>query len=173
MEIRDLYDVNRLPTGLTAVRGEILPDGLYHMVIHVCIFNSEGEMLIQQRQSCKRSWPEYWDISVGGCAIQGESSQQAAMREVREELGLLVDLSAAAPDLTLSFPGGFDDMYIVERELEAETLQLQAEEVKTARWADRREILALLAQGGFVPYRPSLMELLFDLRDHKGGLMSR
>ena len=45
--------------------------------------------------------------------------------------------------------------------------------MKTARWADRREILALLAQGGFVPYRPSLIELLFDLRDHKGGLMSR
>ena len=64
-------------------------------------------------------------------------------------------------------------MYIVERELEAETLELQAEEVKTARWADRREILALLAQGGFVPYRPSLIELLFDLRDHKGGLMSQ
>ncbi len=173
METWDIYDVRRRPTGRTMLRGEAVQAGDYHLVVHVVFFNRAGQMLIQQRQSCKRSWPEYWDISVGGCAIQGESSQQAAMREVREELGLLVDLSSAAPDLTLSFPGGFDDMYIVERELEAETLELQAEEVKTARWADRREILALLAQGGFVPYRPSLMELLFDLRDHKGGLMSR
>ena len=115
METWDIYDVRRRPTGRTMLRGEAVQAGDYHLVVHVVFFNRAGQMLIQQRQSCKRSWPEYWDISVGGCAIQGESSQQAAMREVREELGLLVDLSAAAPDLTLSFPGGFDDINKIER----------------------------------------------------------
>ena len=48
-EIIDLYDVNREHTGLTAVRGEKLPEGTYRMVVHVCIFNNKGEMLIQKR----------------------------------------------------------------------------------------------------------------------------
>lgn len=170
MEVWDIYDVFRRPTGRTMLRGETVQEGDYHMVVHVIIFNHAGQMLIQQRQSCKKSWPNHWDISVGGCAIRGENSQQAAMREVREELGLAIDLSATAPDLTLAFPGGFDDMYIVERELEPETLRLQVEEVKAARWADREEILRMLKNGEFVTYRPGLIHVLFDLRDHNGGL---
>lgn len=33
------------------VRGEPVKDGDYHLVVHVCVFSSEGKMLIQQRQS--------------------------------------------------------------------------------------------------------------------------
>lgn len=66
MEIRDLYDVNRLPTGLTGVRGEKPPEGCYHTVIHICIFSSEGKMLIQQRQPTKVGFPEQLDVTCGG-----------------------------------------------------------------------------------------------------------
>lgn len=170
MEVWDIYDVFRRPTGRTMLRGQKVQEGDYHMVVHVIIFNSKGQMLIQQRQSCKKSFPDAWDISVGGCAIQGESSQQAAMREVREELGLTIDLRDTAPDMTLAFPGGFDDMYIVEMELEPDKLRLQEEEVQAVRWAEREEILAMLRSGEFVSYRPGLIEVLFDLRDHNGGL---
>lgn len=170
MEVWDIYDMFRRPTGRTMLRGQKVQEGDYHMVVHVIIFNSKGQMLIQQRQSCKKSFPDAWDISVGGCAIQGESSQQAAMREVREELGLAIDLSQTPPDMTLAFPGGFDDMYIVEMELEPVKLRLQEEEVQAVRWAEREEILAMLRSGEFVSYRPGLIEVLFDLRDHNGGL---
>ena len=170
MEVWDIYDVYRRPTGRTMLRGQTVHEGDYHMVVHVIIFNHAGQMLIQQRQSCKKSWPDHWDISVGGCAIQGENSQQAAMREVREELGLVIDLQDTAPDLTLAFPGGFDDMYIVERELNPDALHLQKEEVQEVRWAEREEILQMLKSGEFVTYRPGLIEVLFDLRDHNGGL---
>ena len=67
-EVIDLYDVNREHTGLTAVRGEKLPEGTYRMVVHVCIFNSKGEMLIQKRADDIVRWPGMWDVSVGGAA---------------------------------------------------------------------------------------------------------
>ena len=44
-ELIDLYTVDREHTGMTAVRGEKLPEDTYRMVVHVCIFNSKGEML--------------------------------------------------------------------------------------------------------------------------------
>ena len=50
MELWDVYDINRNKTGKTAVRGEGLPEGGYHLVVHVCIIGSDGRMLIQQRQ---------------------------------------------------------------------------------------------------------------------------
>lgn len=67
-EIIDLYNVDREHTGLTAVRGEKLPEATYRMVVHVCIFNSKGEMLIQKRTDDIVRWPGMWDVSVGGGA---------------------------------------------------------------------------------------------------------
>ena len=71
MEIFDLYDCARRPLGRTMIRGTQTPPGCYRLVVHVCIFNSKGEMLIQQRQSFKDGWPNMWDITVGGSVISG------------------------------------------------------------------------------------------------------
>ena len=47
-------------------RGEPMKDGDYHLVVHICIFNTDGKMLIQQRQPFKDGWSNLWDITVGG-----------------------------------------------------------------------------------------------------------
>ena len=101
MELFDLYTADREKTGKTMVRGEPTPAGYYRMVVHVCIFDSEGRMLIQQRQPFKQGWSNLWDITVGGNAVAGDSSRSAAERETYEELGLAVDLAEVRPTLTL------------------------------------------------------------------------
>ena len=97
MELWDLYDSHRNLTGQTMVRGTPVPEGMYHLVVHVCIFNSRGEMLIQQRQPFKPTWGGMWDLSVGGGAVAGDSSAAAAQREVLEEIGVSLDFSHTAP----------------------------------------------------------------------------
>lgn len=59
-----------------------------------------------------------WDLSVGGSAIAGESSSQAAERELAEELGLKMDLSDVRPQFTTTFRNGFDDYYIVKNDFD-------------------------------------------------------
>ncbi len=44
MELWDVYDINRNKTGKTAARGEVLPEGGYHLVVHVCIIGSDGRI---------------------------------------------------------------------------------------------------------------------------------
>lgn len=56
MELWDAYDINRQLKNKELTRGVPLEKGDYHTVIHVCIFNSKGEMLIQQRQPFKKGW---------------------------------------------------------------------------------------------------------------------
>ena len=86
MELWDLYTENREKTEKTMVRGEKIPDGYFRMVVHVVIFNSDGEMLIQKRQPFKSGWSGMWDITVGGSAIAGDDSRSAARRETLEDL---------------------------------------------------------------------------------------
>lgn len=171
MELFDLYTKDRERTGDTIERGKELPANRYHLVVHICIFNSEGHMLIQQRQPFKAGWPNMWDVSVGGSAIAGESSQSAAEREVLEELGYELSLTNNRPVLTIHFEDGFDDIYTVEKNLNMEALRLQPEEVQAVKWASIEEILQMMEAGTFIPYHKELIRLLFYMRNHRGTFL--
>ncbi|MBO2515957.1 MAG: NUDIX hydrolase [Clostridiales bacterium] len=169
MERVDLYTADRVKTGQTIVRGEPVPEGTCYLVIHVCIFDPAGRMLIQQRQPYKKGWSNLWDVSVGGHAVAGDTSQSAAERETREELGLDIDLSGVRPSLTIHFGHGFDDYYALTRDLDPAMLTLQPEEVQAVRWATEKEILSMIDDGTFIPYEKSLISLLFTRRIHRSA----
>lgn len=169
MELFDLYTAEREKTGRTMVRGEAVPEGCYRLVVHVCIFDPEGRMLIQQRQPFKKGWSNLWDITVGGSAVAGDSSRSAAERETMEELGLSVDLSEVRPTLTIHWEKGFDDYYVITREVDLNSLRLQYEEVQQVRWATLGEILQMIDDGRFIPYEKSQIELLFFRRNHRSS----
>ena len=172
MELWYIYNIDRLPTGDTGVRGTRLSGGQYHMVVHVGIFNSEGKLLIQRRCMQKNTFPGKWDITVGGAALKGETSRQAMHRELSEELGLDIDFVSIRPKLTVNFDEGFDDYYLICRDVELSELRFQAEEVMDARWADLSEVFALMDSGEFIPYMKSFIALLFDMRRSPDNLQS-
>lgn len=61
---------------------------LLHPVVHLHVFNSQGELYLQKRPEWKDIQPGKWDTSVGGHVDLGESVEQALRREVEEELGM-------------------------------------------------------------------------------------
>lgn len=164
MEYWDIYDSNRNKTGRHMRRGEEIAPGDYHLVIHICIFNREGKMLIQQRQPFKQGYPNLWDVTVGGSAVEGDDSRMAAERELFEELGLRLDLEGIRPHMTVNFQRGFDDIYLIEREVELSGLKLQPEEVQAVRWASEEEILQMIEEETFIPYYPELIRTFFAMR---------
>lgn len=172
MELWDLYDSQRRPTGETMVRGDPVPEGRYHLVVHVCIFNAAGQMLIQHRQPFKQGWSNLWDITVGGSAVQGDSSRNAAEREVAEEIGYHLDLSDVPMSMSITYPDCFDDFYIVEREMDISSLQLQYEEVKEVKWAAKEDIFAMIDNGTFIPYHKAFIDFLFFRHRNSGTRFS-
>ena len=164
MELVDLYDENRVPLGRVAERHAKKAPGEYRMVVHVCVFNSLGQLLIQRRSPEKTVWPELWDVSIGGGVDAGETSRQGAEREVLEELGYDLDLTGLRPAMTVNFEGGFDDFFVVTRDLDIRDLRLQKEEVSDVRWVTLEETLAMLDSGTFIPYPPSFLQFLFESR---------
>lgn len=72
-----------------ATRGECHGGSkLLHPVVHLHVFNSQGELYLQRRPSWKDIQPGKWDTAVGGHVDLGENVEQALRREVREELGI-------------------------------------------------------------------------------------
>jgi len=167
-ELWDLYDRDRNLTGRTHRRGDPLGEDEYHLVVHVCIFNDKGELLIQKRQPWKTGWPDMWDLSVGGSATVGDDSRRAAQREALEELGVKLDLSHEYPKFTINFDGGFDDYWIITRNIELSELSLQYEEVADAKWVSREELSDMAEKGEFIPYY--FLSMLFDLKYTEGAI---
>lgn len=166
-ELWDVYTKDREKTGRLHRRGDRMKEGDYHLVVHVCIFNRKGQLLIQQRQPFKHGWPNMWDLTVGGSAVAGDSSAKAAERELYEELGIKVDLSQKRPNFTIHFDNGFDDYYLIEQDVDLATLRLQETEVQCARWADKEEVLRMQEEGTMIPYW--FLDKLFEIRDFYGA----
>ena len=79
------------------MKSEAHTDGLWHRAAHIWIYNSKGEILLQLRAKDKQFWPDRWEISAAGHVGAGEKPEDAAVRELSEELGI----SAKAEDLEI------------------------------------------------------------------------
>ena len=75
-----------------ATRSEVHANNLRHRAVHILIFNQAGDVYLQQRSRWKDRHPLKWDSSAAGHVTAGESYNETAQRELKEELGVDVPL---------------------------------------------------------------------------------
>ena len=121
-----------------------------HPVVHLHLFNSEGDLYLQQRPLWKDIQPGKWDTACGGHVDYGEDIPTALHREVREELGIT--------DFTARFLG----RYVFESSRERELVHVHTtiydqpvcpsdSELAGGRFWSRKEILANIGHNIFTP----------------------
>lgn len=144
MELWDVYDKSGRKTGAVKEKeSEYLP-GEYHLAMEAWVFNDQREILIQQRSWSRPILPGMWSLTTGRM-VAGEDSRQGCVRELKEELGLSVlpqepyFLRRIIRDDPLIW-----DIYFLRRNVPAESLALQREEVAQARWVSFRQFYELL-----------------------------
>jgi 8-oxo-dGTP pyrophosphatase MutT (NUDIX family) len=155
-EIWDLYNERRELTGREQIRGEEIPEGYYHLVVHVWIRNCKGEYLISQRSADRPMHPLMWEC-VGGSVLKGETSLEGALRETREEVGL--HLSPEKGTLVNSTVGrvidgvrfsDIVDVWLFEYDGDVDLSHATTKEVAQTLWMTNRQIRELYDKGLFV-----------------------
>lgn len=86
MELWDAYDSLGNKLGFDLVRGEEIPNGVYHIVVEIITLNKD-KILITKRDLNKNAWPGMHECN-GGSALKGENPFVAAKRELFEETGI-------------------------------------------------------------------------------------
>lgn len=152
MEKWDLYTKYREKTGMEHIRGEEIPDGLYHLVVHVWIKNDKGQFLVSKRAADRPLHPLMWE-STGGSVIKGENSIEGAIRETKEEVG--IDLQKENGKLLFSKIRGKNHNDIMDVWLFGYNGRLCLENATTAevaecKWAPPEEIQQMYDKGEFV-----------------------
>ncbi len=168
-ELWDVYDRNRNLTGRVIERGTLMSEEEYHLVVQVWIKNVEGKWLISRRTAMK-SEPLKWE-PTGGSVLAGEDSISGALREVHEELGIVLEKEKAK--LFRSFRRdkacwenpGFLDVWVFESDVQIEDVVLQEEEFCDVKWATCEEIVQMIECDEFVPMKkfPYYIELFSEM----------
>ena len=150
-EIWELLDENGNKVGKAVPRKD-MPEGFYHLGADVWIINSKNEILIQKRSPQKRNEPNVWAMT-GGSVIKGEDSLQTIEREVKEELGIDLDMKNIKLVKKYKIGDVWLDTYIVRQEINLEDIIMQKEEVCDVKWATFDEIEELYHSQQFMKNR--------------------
>ena len=105
-ELWDARDREGNLLGFDLVRGEPIPEGVWHLVVDILSVTTDGRVLITKRHPNKE-WGGSWEYT-GGSAVKGETPIQGALRELREETGIIVseqDLHPVYVDARLGIDG--------------------------------------------------------------------
>ena len=129
-------------TGRKTLKSEIHAKGYYHNTAHIWLYTKDGNILLSQRSASKSICPLLWDVSVAGHIDAGELIIHAALREVKEEIGLDLitnDLQKIGIfECFQSYPNGIKDnefhhTYIAELKVPLHQLTPQEEEVEAIK----------------------------------------
>ncbi len=150
-------------SGKTRLKSEAHAQGLWHASTQVWIVNIQNKVLLQQRSANKDSYPNLWDISVAGHLSAGDNPISAALREIKEEIGLELEASqlqffkrikrSKIPKPNF-LDNEFNYLYGVKTDFRLSSLKLQEEEVQAVQLLSLQEFKHQLQQNPsiFVPH---------------------
>ena len=155
MEYFEIYDALGHSTNKQVPRGTPLKPNEYFMVVHVWIVHSNGTYLIQKRAKTSDPIPYQWAITTGGALVK-ETALDAALREVKEELGLTITKTALNKlETIVSKRNAFHTIthvYLVEQDVDLNTLTLDASEVQEVAYASLDTIKTMIKDKLFWDY---------------------
>ncbi len=137
-EYWDIYDKDRNLTGRTIKRGDAFGENEFYVCCEVWIVNSKNRMLVTQRHPDKKAGGQ-WEFTGGG-VLAGETTLMAAVREVKEELGVDLDETELELHEVYKHRNYFMDIYVVRKDINEEDIILDPDEVVDFKWLSKEEI---------------------------------
>lgn len=141
MEIWDAYNARfEKVERTTLVRGETIPDGLFHLVCDILVKHVDGTYLLMQRDLGKKSGG-MWEATAGGSALSGETPSECAERELREETGIVASELKEVGCLVNHQEHSIYVEFLCITNWDKNNISLQEGETIAFRWVSRNELV--------------------------------
>lgn len=150
-------------------RAEMRAENLIHRATYILVFNSKGELFVQKRTAVKDIYPSHYEIAAGGVVAAGESYEESAKRELKEELGIDKD------DLIFHFDNFYDTPTnrVWGRVFSCTydgPMHLQEEEVESGEFMPVSSVLSMIKKKPFCPDGIDILQLFMKNSGMNGHL---
>ena len=142
MEIWDGYLIDGTLANRDLVRGEPIPNGLYHLVCEILVRHIDGDYLLMRRDVRKSNWGGYYEATAGGSAVKGETKLPCAIRELFEETGISSDALTEIGNYT-----SHDTIYynfLCVTDCDKSSITLQEGETMSYKWISENDFIAFI-----------------------------
>lgn len=157
-ELWDVLDENGKKTGRLHERGSPMKSGEYHLAVCVWIMNTKGEFLISKRTHNKLC-PNMWECT-GGNAVAGDDSLTTAIKEVKEELGVVLKPENGSLLRQCKFcadeyreGGELVDIWVFCQEVDIPSIVFQPNETCDAMWTTKEQINHMIEEKDFITWK--------------------
>lgn len=159
-EMWDAYDKDFSKIdNVTLIRGENIPDNMYHLVGEVIVKHKDGTYLLMQRDFNK-SLGGMWELTAGGSALKGETALDSATRELREETGII---SSDLKEMKKIVHDGYRTLfveYLCITDADKNAIILQEGETVACKWVTKNTLLEMKPEE---TASPRTLELIKEL----------
>ena len=142
-EIWDAYDrqFNKVD-GVDLIRGEPIPEGLYHLVGEIIVRHIDGTYLLMRRD-LRKHFGGFWELTAGGSALKGEDALDCALRELREETGIVAEGLREIRRIVSDVHRSIYVEYLCVTDWDKSAITMQECETIDYRWVEKEEILQM------------------------------
>lgn len=142
-ELWDAYDNNfNKFDGITLVRGKPIPDGIYHLVCEIIVRHIDGTYLLMQRDY-RKHLEGMWEVTAGGSVLKGEKPLTGAIRELKEETGLMENDIKELKRIVHDSHHSLYIEYLCVTDCDKDLIILQESETVDFKWIDRKHLLEM------------------------------
>ena len=171
MELIEIVDENGNFTGQVMDKEEAHDKNLLHNEVGIFIINDKKEILLQKRSANKRFNPNKWGLCAGHVDAY-ETLEEAALREIKEEVGLDVSIEELIPygekKVTIKDSNShITYFYYVKCNKKEDEFIIQEEELSKVKWFNIDEIIMMIKEGktSFKENKIKSFESLRNLKD--------
>ena len=154
MEIWDAYHENGTLAGCDLIRGEPVPEGLFHLVSEILVKHTDGSYLIMQRYFNKIGFPGMFEANAGGSALKGETPLDTAKRELEEETGIKASKLTRIVDPFIERDTLFQSFLCIT-DCDKDAVTLQQGETIAYKWLSKEAFIKFMDSSECIPVQKS------------------
>lgn len=142
-ELWDAYNNKfNIISDITLVRGEPIPEGIYHLVCEIIVKHTDGTFLMMQRDY-RKNYGGMWEVTAGGSVLRGETPLLGAIRELKEETGLVAKDIKEIKRVVHDVHHSLYVVYLCITDCEKDAIVLQEGETIAYKWIDRKSLMEM------------------------------
>lgn len=144
-EIWDAYDrqFNKIE-GVDLIRGEPIPEGIYHLVGEIIVRHTDGTYLLMRRD-LRKHFGGFWELTAGGSALKGEGAFDCALRELMEETGIVAEDLQEIKRIVSDVHRTLYVEYLCITDWDKTAIAMQEGETIDYKWVEKEEIMRMTA----------------------------